>query len=183
MKTITLSDIRKPLNIRVQKNMYIGHLQDWIGFTHRYGYSIDYDVYLPSKKMNLQRPLVWTISQKRELIISIIKDAPIPQMTVIIHTDESGEKTFKIIDGKQRLSTMIDFINDKFTLILFDKEYLYSDLPEDIKNVVRMYDIHFDQTYEYYNDLISDEDKINWFRQINFAGTPQEIDHINNLLK
>ena len=32
---------------------------------------IDWDVYLPTKGKNLQRGFVWTLEQKRELILSV----------------------------------------------------------------------------------------------------------------
>lgn len=53
-----------------------------------------------------------------------------------------------LIDGKQRLTTMLDFLDDKFSVILFGKEYLCSELPEDIKYVITMYQLNFNQTYE-----------------------------------
>jgi hypothetical protein len=119
--------------------------------------------------------------------MSIIKGIDIQTFTVIISEVKDKTKVYKVIDGKQRLSTMIDFLNDKFTIILQGKEYLYSELPgeKDIHNGIRYqidhYPIHFNQTYEYWDDLISDDDKIAWFEQINFAGTTQDIEHLKNL--
>jgi len=190
--TLKLSDIRKQFHFNLQKNMYNGHLMDWKEYRYKHGYKLDFDVYLPSKGKNLQRPYCWTLEQKRELILSIIKGIDIQYFTIIIHEAEDKTKTYKVIDGKQRLSTMIDFLNDKFTIILNEDEYLYSELPDynlnnldDIRNNIKYeidhFNIHFNQTYEYYDDMISDDDKIAWFEQINFAGTPQDIEHLNNL--
>lgn len=36
---------------------------------------------------------------------------------------------------------------------------------------------------ELYKNTITDEDKITWFKFLNFAGTPQDVEHINNLNK
>ena len=33
----------------------------------------DFDVYLPTMKMNLQRPLVWTDEQKQAFIIAVLQ--------------------------------------------------------------------------------------------------------------
>lgn len=190
MKTLKLSDVRKKFNFNLQKNMYNGQLIDWKTYEYRHGYKLDFNVYLPSKGINLQRPFCWNLDQKRELILSIIKGVDIQYFTIIIHEAEDKTRTYKVIDGKQRLSTMIDFLNDKFTIILLGKEYLYSQLPndeDDIRNSIKYqidhFNIHFNQTYEYWNDMISDDDKIAWFEQINFAGTPQDIEHLNNLKK
>lgn len=187
MKTLELSDVRKQFRFNLQKNVYNGHLMDWQNYEYKYGYPLDFDVYLPTKGKNLQRPFCWTLDQKRELIMSIIKGIDIQVMTVIISETKDKTRSYKVIDGKQRLSTMIDFLNDKFSIVLCGKEYLYSELPgaDDIHNGIRYtidhFDIHFNQAYEYWDDLISDDDKIAWFEQINFAGTPQDIEHLTFL--
>lgn len=184
---LKLSDIRREFQFKLQKGMFIGYLMEFKGSEHRYGYKLDFDVFLPTKGKNLQRPLCWTLEQKRELILSIIKGIDIQAFSIIIHTAEDKTRTFKVIDGKQRLTTMIDFLNDKFSIILCGKEYFYSELPDDkdirksIKYEIDHFNICFNQTYEYWDDLISDDDKIAWFEQINFAGTPQDIEHLNNL--
>ena len=184
MEPIKLSDIRKELPFNIQKNMWAGHIKNVFG---DFDYQFDFDVFLPTKGINLQRDYCWTLDQKRELILSVIKGTDIQYFSVIIYTDErinrrtDGHKMYKIIDGKQRLSTLIDFYNNKFSVILLGQEYLYSELPKTIKYVFDMFDIHFNQTYEYYDQLISDDNKIAWFEQINFAGTPQEKEHLINL--
>lgn len=175
-----LSDIRKELPFEIQKNMYNGHLRDWKN--NRYGYTFDFDVYLPTKNMNLQRDLVWNLQQKQELILSVIKGMDIQTFTVIIYTDKiTKDKIFKIIDGKQRLTTLLSFMNNEFPVILLGDKYLFVDLPEDIKHCIEMLDMHFNQAYEYYDKLISDDDKINWFERLNYSGTPQEVEHLNKL--
>lgn len=183
-----LSDVVHNVNFNIQKNMYVGQLKDWgENYTHKYGYKLDFDVFLPSINKNLQRDFCWTLDQKRELILSILKDILILPMSVIIYTDKEDNKIFKVIDGKQRLSTLIDFIYDKFTVILNNQEFLFSQLPtheninENIKYKISSFPIYLNQTYEYYDDLISDEDKINWFETLNFAGTKQDIEHLNSI--
>lgn len=59
----------------------------------------------------VQRGLVWNISQKSKLIDSVIKDFPIGQVFLI----EKNEYT-DTIDGQQRVTTIIDFMNNKFKL-------------------------------------------------------------------
>jgi hypothetical protein len=133
----------------------------------------DFDVYLPSKGMNLQRPLVWTIEQKRALIESIIVRRYIPPISVIQTVDD----VYQVIDGKQRLSAFIDYIQGGFDFC----GYYYSDLP---KEYIRQIDRHYICAYRLceYDEPISDDDKIEWFRWINFAGTPQEYEHMNALI-
>lgn len=139
--------------------------------------TIDFDVFLPSRNKNLQRDFVWSIEQKRELIISILLGRHIPHISYINRANE----TLEIIDGKQRLSTMIDFINDKFTILIEDNEYLFSELPKEYQKEILHFNIKGYEVIEEVGDTILDDDKINWFKLLNYAGTPQDLKHINNL--
>lgn len=59
-----------------------------------------------------QRELVWGLYQKCELIESIIMGIPIP----VFYVRENAEGVYIVVDGKQRLTTLFDFINGKFAL-------------------------------------------------------------------
>lgn len=140
--------------------------------------NIDWNVYLPTKGKNLQRDFVWTLDQKREIIWSILIKRNIPRMAIINTIDQ----VYQIIDGKQRLSSIFDFTNDLFTLLIDGEGYLFSELPVDYQNVISGYAFPYYIVNEEANDPITDEDKINWFRFINFAGTPQDKEHMDSLL-
>lgn len=185
MKKLSLNQIRKPLNFKIQK----GISMDIDEFLEIYDdVVVDYDVYLPTKDMNLQRPLVWTLEQKQELIISVLKGIDLASISVIIYRDDMSDKgktkkiqTTKVIDGKQRISTLVSFIRNEFPLIIDGNTYYYSDLDDDALYPLNGFYFKSDRVYEYPDKLISDDDKIAWFEMINFAGTPQEIDHLNKL--
>ena len=139
--------------------------------------------FLPSKNKNLQRDFVWTIEQKRELIWSILIDRFIPNCLIlnIIDPNDYKKTILQIIDGKQRLSTMLDFYNNKFTIVIDSVEYYYKDLPHDYQLAIKNYNIKYYIIYETFENKISDEDKIKWFKFINFAGTPQDKKHLDEL--
>lgn len=59
-----------------------------------------------------QRELVWSVHQKCELIESIIMGIPIP----VFYVRENADGVYVVVDGKQRLTTLFDFINGKFAL-------------------------------------------------------------------
>lgn len=144
---------------------------------------IDWDVYLPSRGCNLQRGLVWDLNQKRELIWSILIGRHIPHCAIIngINRDDNMKDVYLIIDGKQRLSTMFDFIDDKFTIDIDGKEYLFSQLPDDYKKEINYYHFRYYVVNEPWDKRITDDQKVAWFKFINFAGTPQELEHLNKL--
>lgn len=59
-----------------------------------------------------QRKLVWTIEEKEKLIESILNSFPIPNILLAKINDNSE---LEIIDGMQRLYTIMSFIEQKFT--------------------------------------------------------------------
>jgi len=145
--------------------------------------NIDFDVYLPTKEMNLQRDFVWGIDQKRELIWSILMNRNIPRMAImnVLKNDKDVDGTYQIIDGKQRLSAMLDFYNNEYTLLIDNDDYFYDELPTDYQNVIRGYHFAYYIANETYSGEFTDKDKIDWFMYINFAGTPQDKEHFNKL--
>lgn len=59
-----------------------------------------------------QRNKVWEKTQKCELVESILMGIPIP----IIYLFESKDGKKQVIDGRQRISAILDFMNNKFKL-------------------------------------------------------------------
>lgn len=179
-----LKQLRK-FDLKISSNnLYFSRVKD----LHRR--KIDMDVFLPSKGVNLQRDKVWDLQQKRELIVSIFIERPIPNMCIMSIIDDNdtspgvgGSDIIQVIDGKQRLSTIIDFYNNEFTVELEGKEFLFEELPEDYQKAVAHYEIICSIVYDKFEKRISDEEKIEWFRRINFFGTPQELSHLEKITK
>lgn len=65
------------------------------------------------KQLNLdppyQRKSVWSPSDKRFFIDTILNNYPAPPVFLHKTLDESGRPTYHVVDGKQRLQTIIDF--------------------------------------------------------------------------
>lgn len=151
--------------------------------------NIDFDVMLDNG-MPLQRDYVWTIEQKRNLIISMLCEKKFPAFYLICYTDDfiktgknSDKLTFKVIDGKQRLSTIKDFIENKFPILYEGYEYYFSDLTSMQKYRINCYSMDFHLVYEYHDEKLGDEKYVSLFNYVNFGGTPQEIEHMKNLEK
>ena len=148
-------------------------------------FDIDWNVFLPTKCKNLQRDFVWTLDQKRELVWSVLIGRHIPHCAIInsINPDDERKDRYLIIDGKQRLSSIFDFMDDKFTIEIENKEYLFSELPNDYQTAINVYSFRYyvvNEPWEIKN-RITDDQKIAWFKFINFAGTPQDKEHLNSL--
>jgi hypothetical protein len=137
---------------------------------------IDWDVPL-SVGYNLQRSFVWTLEQKQELIWSVLLDRDISKISVISIAEGSNER-LQIIDGKQRLNALLTFMDNDY-YIDFDNgfSYFYEQLDPDYQLAISSLHLDVGTVYEDIDKPISDEDKINWFNRINFAGTPQDLTH------
>jgi hypothetical protein len=99
-----------------------------------------------------QRNPIWSVGQKCFLIDSLISGCPIPQVYININTSGTGAKkitTYEVVDGQQRLRTIIEYINGDWPLLggieksyPVSDEYLsqvnrrYSDLPDRLQNAI-----------------------------------------------
>lgn len=62
-----------------------------------------------------QRKLVWTLDEKRSFIDSISKGYPVP--IFLLAEKRTGERSvFEIIDGMQRLNSVMSFVENEFSL-------------------------------------------------------------------
>ncbi len=57
-----------------------------------------------------QRKPVWTDKQRSALIESILMDVPIPEVYVQVTQDTDGSEKFGVVDGQQRLRTILQFV-------------------------------------------------------------------------
>ena len=73
----------------------------------------DLNMWIKSRRVNLepgfQRKSVWTITDRRRLIQSIISKYPVPSI-FLYRRNERGKVVYDVIDGKQRLETIFMFI-------------------------------------------------------------------------
>ncbi len=68
-----------------------------------------------------QRKLVWTLAEKQKLVESVLKKYPVP--AILLAEREAGG--YEIIDGLQRLHSLMAFVENSFETIegkLFDVE-------------------------------------------------------------
>lgn len=140
--------------------------------------NIDFDVFLPTKNCNLQRQDVWDIEQRRELMYSILIGRHIPHCSIIVDNDEKWE----IIDGKQRIKTIVMFLKDMFTIEIDNDTYLFSELDEEYKRHILSYHLRYYVVNDGIDYVMDDEDKITWFKFLNFAGTQMDKEHLKKLV-
>lgn len=177
-KAMKLSDFQKKYRHHISKGLSFHHIS-----RIRERMDLDFNVYLPSKGMDLQRELCWTLEQKRALVLTVLRDQPVSPMVVIqVNERNTGEKyNWQVIDGKQRLNAIFEYMDGGFSIVFEGDEYYFNGLPIDCQKQISWYDFKWDVHYHYDDEPITDETKISLFEEINFLGTPVDIQHLNKL--
>ena len=179
MKELKLKDLKIP-ELNLTSPLYYGTLKFFLK-----NYKVDFDVFLPTKNINLQRGLVWTDLQKQELILSVFKQKFGSYNGVRLippfHAVRLSDTEFQIIDGKQRLTTLISYYNNEFPIEINGEKYFYNYLDRQLQNAISGFSVELIVKYHYDDDPVTDEDKINWFEIINYSGTPQEKSHLEKI--
>jgi len=163
---------------------------------HAYNPYIDWDVYLPKYGRNLQRPFVWSNKQKAELIKSILRDIEIAPLTIIQVRDRRAEHplVWQIIDGKQRFSTILSYLRGEFPIKVEGEYFYYNNLPDELQKKIKWFDVRayvvHHNIYHNANDVsdktrlretVTDEDRIELYLYINYAGVPQDEQYLKDL--
>jgi len=139
------------------------------------------------EKVHYQRGYVWSLEQKQALISSIYRNLEIGRIIVHFHSYEKVEKMNKagftdfaprdIVDGKQRISTIIEFYEDKFC---DENGYFYSDLSNKAKHQFGNYS---GLLYGEMDEYCSPEQICDAFLNNAVAGTPISKEHIEFMIK
>lgn len=72
-----------------------------------------------------QRKSVWNVKEQIFFLDTILNNYPSPSIFLHKETNEDGNVVYHVIDGKQRLTTIIDYSKD---LIQFPKDYVDNDI-------------------------------------------------------
>ena len=125
-----------------------------------------------------QREYVWSDAEAQFLLKQIFDNKPIGSLALVLN--ESGDPSHycEVVDGRQRLTTLIRFVKGEFPYRLPDgKEIFFSEMSkldqmEFKKTKVPHYELSTDTS-----EPVSDKQKIEYFYSVNFAGVPQSEQH------
>lgn len=119
-----------------------------------------------------QRDYVWTIEDKVKLIDSIFNNVTIGLFVFAKLPYEADEKGYEIIDGKQRLTTLVEFYEDRFPY----QGYYYSELSNRDK-------IHFEE-YGVMMGILekpTEKEKYAAFLAVNTFGKVMDEKHLDDV--
>lgn len=92
---------------------------------------------------DFQRNSVWQAKQKMELVESILMGIPIPVMYLF----EMKDGTKQVVDGRQRITAILEFLNKKFALnnlkILRNLKGNFYDLDPKLQGIFEDYQLFF----------------------------------------
>ncbi len=120
-----------------------------------------------------QRELVWELDDKIKLIDSIFDNVDIGKFVLVRRSYSSNKHMYEILDGKQRLSAIMDFWEDRFKW----RGKKFSDLHPYDKS-------HFENYKISKAELNEPKDKnvlYKFFLKLNISGKPIEQNHLNKV--
>ena len=139
-------------------------------------------VFINGVKQYYQRPLVWSLTDKQNLIESIYHGIGCGSIIIKVNDWNHLEKLAKtgetelffndVVDGKQRLNAIKEFVKNEFP----DKNgNYYKDFTQKAQN------LFLDHQLFSYGEItnIKDEDVLKQFLKVNFAGVPQSTEHLD----
>lgn len=148
---------------------YNSTIETFFSMVHRFG--VDFDV-------EYQRDYVWSLEDKQLLIDSILNKNEIGKFLFIKREWNEAQlkkgKSFEILDGKQRLSTIIDFYESKFQ---FKGKYYHELSPIDQYNFTG-FNIAYMEA-----DGLTEQERIQLFIRFNTTGKTMDMKHIEDIKK
>lgn len=128
-----------------------------------------------------QRGLVWTLEQKQAFILALFSGRAYLKPTFLFKGWSSGFKAYEVIDGKQRLNTVIEFVKGQFAV----NGYYYKDLG--LVDVTKFIRTPMEYTViEYYDAKVGMvemplEQRVELFLQLNEYGQRVEQAHLDKI--
>ena len=131
----------------------------------QYGFGIDFDP-------DYQRGYVWNDTDKELLLDSVFKNIDIGKFVLIHLSDEEWHERglgYEILDGKQRLSTLIEFYENKLTY----KGKYYNDLSRKDKRAFTEHQVAVAEVREMDKQTV-----LKYFLMLNRTGKSMDESHL-----
>ena len=173
-------DLKIDSSVQPKKNLYpIEALKVEKAFYSVFELKRKFDKSLIKLDADFQRDEVWNSRQKIELIESILMGLPLP----IFYFNRDKDGVLVVVDGRQRLGAMFDYMNDKFALkdlnvLSSDFEKKFSDLEQLYQSKIEDYQL---QAYEIMPET-PESVFFNIFDRVNRGGTKLNKQEIRNAL-
>jgi hypothetical protein len=129
-----------------------------------------------------QRPYVWGELEQQELLRTVFRGQPMGGVAVVIN-DDSVEKYCEIVDGKQRLTTLLKFRNNEIPYITEEgTEVYHADMSAVDRRAFKSTHMPQYQLLGKDGKSVSLAQKLAFFCRVNFGGIPQDDSHKEKVL-
>lgn len=130
-----------------------------------------------------QRDVVWTQEQKEHYLINLFESRARIEPTIVQYYDNADNEVYEVLDGKQRLTTLFDFIDNKITV----KGLYFKDLHNDDQNFLMDFNVQYKRIIKKSGFTNLDfKTKLQLFYEINLYGTKmsdEDLERVQALLK
>lgn len=121
-----------------------------------------------------QRGIVWSLEDRQRFIISLFNNTYTGVLVYALNHDD--EYKYELIDGKQRLTALFDFVQGKFALA---NGMYFNDLCDGDKLFILNYNLLFKRISGRVHDLTI-RGKVHIFLQLN-SGVAVSKEHLTNI--
>ena len=129
-----------------------------------------------------QRTLVWTLKQKQDYINNLFNGMAEIRPTILLYYEDKKD-IYEVLDGKQRLTTLFQFIDNEFALIVDGEEVHFNDLIDTDKKFILNHNVYWTRIMSFkVLEPIALEDKLTLFLKKNYLGTRMSDEQINKVL-
>jgi hypothetical protein len=142
---------------------------------------------LDSKELSIQpkyqrRRTSWPLNAKTALIDTIMNNFPLPPIYLRDFVNDEGKRKKEIIDGQQRISTIVEFYKNQFAFSknIFDDNFVglnYRQLPKEEQQMIEDFEVSFISIKG-----ASDSDIISIFGRLNSFSLPLNTQEKRNSL-
>ena len=129
-----------------------------------------------------QRELVWTLNQKQDYVTNLFNGMAEIRPTILLYY-EGKKDVYEVLDGKQRLTTLFQFIDNEFAIIVDGEDVYFNDLVDTDKKFILNHNVYWTRIMSFkVLEPIALEDKLTLFLEKNYLGTRMSDEHINKVL-
>lgn len=129
-----------------------------------------------------QRELVWTLNQKQDYVTNLFNGMAEIRPTILLYY-EGKKDVYEVLDGKQRLTTLFQFIDNEFAIIVDGEDVYFNDLVDTDKKFILNHNVYWTRIMSFkVLEPIALEDKLTLFLEKNYLGTRMSDEQINKVL-
>lgn len=132
-----------------------------------------------------QRGIVWTDEQKQNYIKNLFEGRAYIQPTIILYSDDSKPGIswiWEVLDGKQRLTTIFEFIENEFPININGMDVFFDNLIDKDQRFIMYHDVRYKRIMSRHGSKDIDKKyKLMLFLEMNLLGTRMDEAHLKKI--